>query len=250
MSRRELILLGIVVLLIGIVAGLLLGTLGDDDEPETVASDPSTTTTTTEAPTSTTTTTEAPSTTTTTTEAPSTTTTSTTTTTVAPFVQEVANLLDGSVLGTPPDGLAEETELILSEVFGAPDGDTGRGEGCPLNGFDERRITYAGLTVDFDEIDGVQRYRRWWYRPSEPVPEGELIYQEQQPDEWVLTLHPGVTPDMTMQEIGDTIGFPAFTGEFGFTFVTEDFSWFYFVPEPDAFDQPPFELGSDFTICD
>ncbi|MEM9464406.1 MAG: hypothetical protein AAGA90_03490 [Actinomycetota bacterium] len=250
MSRRELLLVGVILILVGVVAGFVLAALfGDDGE---TATDPVTTTaapTTTEAvatsTTSTTTTSTTSSSTTSTTT--STTTTSTTSTTVPPAVEVaiVADLVSGEVLGLPFGSIEEEVEFALVEVFGAADTDSGWVEGCPFDGNDERYLRYDGLTVAFYDVAGDRQYDGWSWRPSEPVPVGSYPV-DPQPDTWEIRLHDGVSPGMTMAQIGAVVGV-APEATLGFSVIRGDAGWGY-VGESD--DDPPFQISSNLWFCD
>lgn len=255
MSRRELTLLGVIILLLGLLGGFAIAQLGGDDDPttETDASTGSTTTSTTtsQAPESTTTTTTTTSTTSTTTSTTTTTSTSTTTTTMpAPVVQVVASVVTGEVMGVAPDSHFDDVEFAMVEVFGAPDSDTGWIEGCPFDGLgdNERSMTWAGLRLDFRNDDGTPRYDGWSWRPGNPIPEGELP-TDPQPDEWVIELHPGVTPDQTIAEVGAVTGFGT-TDYLGFALVVDPDLWEFAYLSPDGEDAPVFEITSRLRFCD
>jgi len=253
MRRRELILIGIIILLVGVIAGLALGSLSGDDETTNVGSDATASadasasggesesgdvavTSTSAAPTSTTTT--------------PTTTTTTTTTTPPPSVQEVANLPGQTVLGLPLDSLLDEVEYAMFEVFGAPDSDTGWIEGCPFDGpgdLNERTMRWGGLLLNFRSRDGVETLVNWSWRPGSAIPTGSLPVNPQ-PDEWVITLHDGVDVDMSLAQIGAEIGVPAVVNEFGYPAVQQRGGWTYLALE--SVDESPFEIMARFLICD
>jgi len=253
MRRRELILIGIIILLVGVIAGLALGSLSGDDETTDVGSDVTASadasasggesesgdvavTSTSAAPTSTTTT--------------PTTTTTTTTTTPPPSVQEVANLPGQTVLGLPLDSLLDEVEYAMFEVFGAPDSDTGWIEGCPFDGPgdpNERTMRWGGLLLNFRSRDGVETLVNWSWRPGSAIPTGSLPVNPQ-PDEWVITLHDGVDVDMSLAQIGAEIGVPAVVNEFGYPAVQQRGGWTYLALE--SVDESPFEIMARFLICD
>ena len=253
MRRRELVLIGIIILLVGVIAGLALGSLSGDDETTDVGSDATASadasasggeaesgdvavTSTSAAPTSTTTT--------------PTTTTTTTTTTPPPSVQEVANLPEQTVLGLPLDSLLDEVEYAMFEVFGAPDSDTGWIEGCPFDGPgdpNERTMRWGGLLLNFRSRDGVETLVNWSWRPGSAIPTGSLPVNPQ-PDEWVITLHDGVDVDMSLAQIGAEIGVPAVVNDFGYPVVQQRGGWTYLALE--SVDEAPFEIMARFLICD
>ncbi len=253
MRRRELVLIGIIILLVGVIAGLALGSLSGDDETTDVGSDATASadssasggesesgdvvvTSMSAAPTSTTTT--------------PTTTTTTTTTTPPPSVQEVANLPEQTVLGLPLDSLLDEVEYAMFEVFGAPDSDTGWIEGCPFDGPgdpNERTMRWGGLLLNFRSRDGVETLVNWSWRPGSAIPTGSLPVNPQ-PDEWVITLHDGVDVDMSLAQIGAEIGVPAVVNDFGYPAVQQRGGWTYLALE--SVDESPFEIMARFLICD
>ena len=260
MSKRELIMAALILLLVGLLAGLGIAscTGGDDDDAATATAADGTTSssTTTEPPAETSSTTTTPSTeapaTSSTTSTPTTTTSTTTsstttTTTVAPLVAVVADLLSGEVLGLPHGSIEDEVEFKLVEILGAPDNDTGWGEGCPFDGGDERAVWYEGLRVayyDFGE-NGGRLYDGWSWRPGESIPTGSYPL-DPQPEEWVVQLHPGVTPDMTLAEIGAVIGIAPIE-HLGWSLLTDDWTWAYLA---EADDDVPFEIFSNIWFCD
>ena len=133
MRRRELVLIGIIILLVGVIAGLGLGALSDDETTgagSDVATSADTNPSEQEAESEDAAVTPASADPTATSTAPTTTTTITTT---PPLVQEVANVPEQTVLGLPLDSLLDEVEYAMFEVFGAPDSDTGWIEGCPFD---------------------------------------------------------------------------------------------------------------------
>ena len=257
MRRRELVLIGIIILLVGVIAGLGLGALSDDEmtgsgsdvatsadtspfEQEAESEDAAVTpesaepTTTSTAPTTTTTTTMPP-----------------------PLVQEVANLPEQTVLGLPLDSLRDEVEYAMFEVFGAPDSDTGWIEGCPFDGPgdpNERTMRWGGLWLNFRSRDGVETLINWSWRPGSGIPTGSLPV-DPQPDEWVITLHDGVDVDMSLAEIGAEIGVPAVVNDFSFPWVQQRDGWSYlgggwtYVAQ-ESVDEPPIEIMARFLVCD
>ena len=191
MRLRELVLIGIIILLVGVIAGLGLGDFLGDDETTGVGSDVTTSVDTAAsgedaesggaaaAPTSTAPTTPATNPTTS-----SSTTTTTTTTTPPPFAQEVANLPEQTVLGLPLDSLLDEVEYAMVEVFGAPDSDSGWIEGCPFDGpgdLNERTMRWGGLLLNFRSQGGVETLVNWSWRPGSAIPTGSLPV-DPQPD--------------------------------------------------------------------
>ena len=250
MRRRELVLIGIIILLVGVIAGLGLGALSDDEmtgsgsdvatsadtspfEQESESEDAAVTpesaepTTTSTAPTTTTTTTMPP-----------------------PLVQEVANLPEQTVLGLPLDSLLDEVEYAMFEVFGAPDSDTGWIEGCPFDGpageLNERAMRWGGLLLNFRSRGGVETLINWSWRPGSAIPTGSLPV-DPQPDEWVITLHDGVDVDMSLSQIGAEVGIPAVINDFGYPAVQQRGAWTYLALE--SVDEPPFEIMARFLVC-
>ncbi len=250
MRRRELVLTGIIILLVGVIAGLGLGALSDDEmtgsgsdvatsadtnpsEQEAESEDAAVTpasadpTATSTAPTSTTTTTMPP-----------------------PLVQEVANVPEQTVLGLPLDSLLDEVEYAMFEVFGAPDSDTGWIEGCPFDGpageLNERAMRWGGLLLNFRSRGGVETLINWSWRPGSAVPTGSLPV-DPQPDEWVITLHDGVDVDMSLSQIGAEVGIPAVINDFGDPAVQQRGGWTYLALE--SVDEPPFEIMARFLVC-
>lgn len=257
MRLRELVLIGIIILLVGVIAGLGLGDFLGDDETTGVGSDVTTSVDTAAsgedaesggaaaAPTST-----APTTTATTPTTTSSTTTTTTTTTPPPFAQEVANLPEQTVLGLPLDSLLDEVEYAMVEVFGAPDSDSGWIEGCPFDGpgdLNERTMRWGGLLLNFRSQGGVETLVNWSWRPGSAIPTGSLPV-DPQPDSWVITLHDGVDVDMSLAQIGAEIGVPAVVNDFGYPAVQQRGGWTYLALE--SVDEAPFEIMARFLICD
>lgn len=257
MRLRELVLIGIIILLVGVIAGLGLGDFLGDDETTGVGSDVTTSVDTAAsgedaesggaaaAPTST-----APTTTATTPTTTSLTTTTTTTTTPPPFAQEVANLPEQTVLGLPLDSLLDEVEYAMVEVFGAPDSDSGWIEGCPFDGpgdLNERTMRWGGLLLNFRSQGGVETLVNWSWRPGSAIPTGSLPV-DPQPDSWVITLHDGVDVDMSLAQIGAAVGVPAVVNDFGYPAVQQRGGWTYLALE--SVDEAPFEIMARFLICD
>ncbi len=257
MRLRELVLIGIIILLVGVIAGLGLGDFLGDDETTGVGSDVTTSVDTAAsgedaesggaaaAPTST-----APTTTATTPTTTSSTTTTTTTTTPPPFAQEVANLPEQTVLGLPLDSLLDEVEYAMVEVFGAPDSDSGWIEGCPFDGpgdLNERTMRWGGLLLNFRSQGGVETLVNWSWRPGSAIPTGSLPV-DPQPDSWVITLHDGVDVDMSLAQIGAAVGVPAVVNDFGYPAVQQRGGWTYLALE--SVDEAPFEIMARFLICD
>jgi len=257
MRLRELVLIGIIILLVGVIAGLGLGDFLGDDETTGVGSDVTTSVDTTAsgedaesggaAPATTST---ASTTTATTPTTTSSTTTTTTTTTPPPFAQEVANLPEQTVLGLPLDSLLDEVEYAMVEVFGAPDSDSGWIEGCPFDGpgdLNERTMRWGGLLLNFRSQGGVETLVNWSWRPGSAIPTGSLPV-DPQPDSWVITLHDGVDVDMSLAQIGAAVGVPAVVNDFGYPAVQQRGGWTYLALE--SIDEAPFEIMARFLICD
>ena len=250
MRRRELVLIGIIILLVGVIAGLGLGALSDDETTgagSDVATSADTNPSEQEAESEDTAVTPASAEPTTTSTAP----TTTTTTTTPPLVQEVANVPEQTVLGLPLDSLLDEVEYAMFEVFGAPDSDTGWIEGCPFDGpageLNERAMRWGGLLLNFRSRGGVETLINWSWRPGSAIPTGSLPV-DPQPDEWVITLHDGVDVDMSLSQIGAEVGIPAVINEFGYPAVQQRGAWTYLAIE--SVDEPPFEVMARFLICD
>ena len=251
MQRRELVLIGIIILLVGVIAGLGLGALSDDETTDAgsdVATSADTNPSEQEAESEDTAVTPASAEPTTTSTAP---TTTTTTTTSPPLVQEVANVPEQTVLGLPLDSLLDEVEYAMFEVFGAPDSDTGWIEGCPFDGpageLNERAMRWDGLLLNFRSRGGVETLINWSWRPGSAIPTGSLPV-DPQPDEWVITLHDGVDVDMSLSQIGAEVGIPAVINDFGYPAVQQRGAWTYLALE--SVDEPPFEVMARFLVCD
>ena len=249
MRRRELVLTGIIILLVGIIAGLGLGALSDAETTgagSDVATSADTKPSEQEAESEDAAVTPASAEPTTTSTAP---TTTTTTTMPPPLVQEVANVPEQTVLGLPLDSLLDEVEYAMFEVFGAPDSDTGWIEGCPFDGPrdpNERTMRWGGLWLNFRSRDGVETLINWSWRPGSAVPTGSLPV-DPQPDEWVITLHDGVDVDMSLSQIGAEVGIPAVINDFGDPAVQQRGGWTYLALE--SVDEPPFEIMARFLVC-
>ena len=251
MRRRELVLIGIIILLVGVIAGLGLGALSDDETTGSgsdVATSADTNPSEQEAESEDTAVTPAPAELTTTSTAP---TTTTTTTMPPPLVQEVANVPEQTVLGLPLDSLLDEVEYAMFEVFGAPDSDTGWIEGCPFDGpggeLNERAMRWGGLLLNFRSRGGVETLINWSWRPGSAIPTGSLPV-DPQPDEWVITLHDGVDVDMSLSQIGAEVGIPAVINDFGYPAVQQRGAWTYLALE--SVDEPLFEIMARFLVCD
>ena len=251
MQRRELVLIGIIILLVGVIAGLGLGALSDDETTGSgsdVATSADTNPSEQEAESEDTAVTPAPAEPTTTSTAP---TTTTTTTMPPPLVQEVANVPEQTVLGLPLDSLLDEVEYAMFAVFGAPDSDTGWIEGCPFDGpggeLNERAMRWGGLLLNFRSRGGVETLINWSWRPGSAIPTGSLPV-DPQPDEWVITLHDGVDVDMSLSQIGAEVGIPAVINDFGNPAVQQRGAWTYLALE--SVDEPPFEVMARFLVCD
>ena len=251
MRRRELVLTGIIILLVGVIAGLGLGALSDDEmtgSGSDVATSADTNPSEQQAESEDTAVTPASAGLTTTSTAP---TTTTTTTMPPPLVQEVANVPEQTVLGLPLDSLLDEVEYAMFEVFGAPDSDTGWIEGCPFDGpageLNERAMRWGGLLLNFRSRGGVETLINWSWRPGSAIPTGSLPV-DPQPDEWVITLHDGVDVDMSLSQIGAEVGIPAVINDFGYPAVQQRGAWTYLALE--SVDEPPFEIMARFLACD
>ena len=251
MRRRELVLIGIIILLVGVIAGLGLGALSDDETTDAgsdVATSADTNPSEQQAESEDTAVTPASAGLTTTSTAP---TTTTTTTMPPPLVQEVANVPEQTVLGLPLDSLLDEVEYAMFEVFGVPDSDTGWIEGCPFDGpageLNERAMRWGGLLLNFRSRGGVETLINWSWRPGSAIPTGSLPV-DPQPDEWVITLHDGVDVDMSLSQIGAEVGIPAVINDFGYPAVQQRGAWTYLALE--SVDEPPFEIMARFLACD
>ena len=251
MRRRELVLIGIIILLVGVIAGLGLGALSDDETTDAgsdVATSADTNPSEQQAESEDTAVTPASAGLTTTSTAP---TTTTTTTMPPPLVQEVANVPEQTVLGLPLDSFLDEVEYAMFEVFGAPDSDTGWIEGCPFDGpageLNERAMRWGGLLLNFRSRGGVETLINWSWRPGSAIPTGSLPV-DPQPDEWVITLHDGVDVDMSLSQIGAEVGIPAVINDFGYPAVQQRGAWTYLALE--SVDEPPFEIMARFLACD
>lgn len=78
-----------------------------------------------------------------------------------PTIDVAAPELLGAAIGSD----AETAIGILTGVLGPPTDDSGWGEGCPLDGVDERYVNWGGLGAQF-EISGAgdEVFVRWTYR--------------------------------------------------------------------------------------
>ncbi len=244
MTKREISLVAVIVVLIGLFAGYALAQSGGDDGSDTAAGTSTTTTTeapstSTTGPTTTTTSTTSTSTTTSTTTT-STTTTSTTTSTVPP--PPLADLPSGEIagfgIGSPlPDVI---DELISS--YGPPDDDSGWAEGCQFDGSDgtkERSYIWGRLHVVFSRFEGPEVLERWSWNPGpdDPTP-GEV------------RLHDGVANTATIAEISALTGFETnYQEPFGLTLVTDNFTWIY-LAFGESVDEPVFEISWGGGFCD
>ena len=69
--------------------------------------------------------------------------------------------LFGAQFGAPVDKVLP----VLTARLGAPTEDSGRIEGCPVNGIDERYVDWGGLGAQFYENEaGALVFERWTYR--------------------------------------------------------------------------------------
>ena len=256
MRLRELVLIGIIILLVGVIAGLGLGDFFGDDKTTGVGSDVTTSVDTAAsgenaesggaaaAPTST-----APTTTATTPTTTSSTTTTTTTTTPPPFAQEVANLPEQTVLGLPLDSLSTRSNtqwwrssvrLTATAVGSRGVRSTGRVTSTSA------RCGGVGF-LNFRSQGGVETLVNWSWRPGSAIPTGSLPV-DPQPDSWVITLHDGVDVDMSLAQIGAAVGAPAVVNDFGYPAVQQRGGWTYLALE--SVDEAPFEIMARFLICD
>jgi hypothetical protein len=207
MSRREQILLALVVFLAGTLVGVAATTLLDDD-PDTVTS---ATTTSTEPPpettvSTTTSTTSPPTTTTATTATPSTfTPPTTTTTTMAPDTSTpVADATTGEILGLPIGTAPEAVFAAMDTIYSAPDTDSGWNGGCPLDGGPddhERVVVYGNLRIRFDRWDQPERLDGWSYSRGLA---GSFDPEGPTPDD--IVLHDGVEWNQTGNEAAAALG--------------------------------------------
>lgn len=242
MSRRELILVAVIVLLVGLFAGYALARSGDDGGSGSAAEGttaPSTTvaTTTTTSPTTTTSTT----TTSTTTTSTTTTTTSTTTTTTLPpppMADVPSGEVAGLAIGSP---LVDVIDELISS-YGPPDDDSGWAEGCQFDGSEgakERTYSWGPLRVVFSRFEGPEVLESWSWNPGadDPTP-GEV------------RMHAGVTSTSTIGEVSALTGFPTnYQEPFHLTLVTDNFTWIY-LTFGDVLDEPIFEVSWGGGFCD
>ena len=192
MSNRELGLIGVIVLLVGVLSGIAIASFTGDDDPvvQTATDDTASTT----SSTTTTTTTEAPSTTTTTTttttEAPTTTTeapTTTTTTTAPPPPPPIADAATGLVVGFDRGAPMGDVLAALEARLGAPSGDTGWQTNCILGGVEDmdRVVNWGNLRVNFTRYEGPEVLSGWIYErgiagnfdPSGVVPD-DIVFPD------------------------------------------------------------------------
>ena len=237
MSRREQILIAAVVLLVGILLGILIASLGGDDGDDAETGDGTTTTTAAE----TTTTTEAP-----TTTEPATATISATTTTEPP---PVANAVNGEIRGLPIGTNADTVIDAMTAIYGAPDGDTGWNVGCPLDGGtedDERRISWGNLRIRLFQDDDGQILAGWAYEQGAAGffdPEGPT------PDDIVMGT--GVAWNQTIVQVASVlVGTTQIAEEFPLVFVRHDGEGDYRAGA-DNLDAPMDYVGfRAFDLCD
>lgn len=235
MSRRELILAALVVLLVGILLGLLFASLGDDDGDDDTSTDATTTT----ESTTTTTTTEAPTTTESTTTSTSTTTTSsTTTTTTEPAPPPaVADAVTGEVLGLPIESPAAAVIDAMITIYGAPDSDTGWNVGCPLDGgtdLDERTMSWGNLSIQFGARDGAEVFDGWRYQRGLA---GQFDPDGPTPDD--IVMHPGAAWNQTADELAAALGVE--------TNPVPDFDTTFIRVEPFTSYRAPGQSGDTFV---
>jgi hypothetical protein len=217
MSRREQILLALVIFLAGILVGVAATTLLDDD-PDTVTS---ATTTSTEPPPETTasTTTSTTSPPTTTTAAPSTTSTFAPPTTAPPDTSTpVANAVTGEILGLPIGTTPEAVFAAMDTIYGAADTDSDWNGGCALNGGPddhERVVVYGNLRIRFDRWDQPERLDGWSYSRGLA---GDFDPEGPTPDD--IVLHDGVEWNQTGNEAAAALGVaPNPVDDFQLTFI-------------------------------
>lgn len=230
MSRREQILAALVLLLSGLLLGVLLVWLLDDDGADLDAGSDTTTTTvdassTTAPPADDTTTTAAPPTTesSTTTQAP-TTTSPVTTTTASATPPPVADATNGEILGLPLGTPIDDVVAAMTAAFGAADDDSGWNGGCPLDGGPddhERRMAWGNLSIRFDRWNQPEQLAGWAYQrgaagffdPDGPTPDD-------------IVLDPGVEWNQTGNELAAVLGveLETFGDIFGLSFFSTDFT--------------------------
>ena len=110
--------------------------------------------------------------------------------------------LFGAKFGAPVD----EALPRLIEALGQPTEDSGRIEGCPVNGIDERYVDWGGLGAQFyaDE-SGKLVFERWTYRIDAET--GGAIAGGPTPDQIVLPK--GIRMGDPYRKAADTWGFKA-----------------------------------------
>ena len=89
--------------------------------------------------------------------------------------------LFGARFGAPVDQVLP----VLIEMLGAPTEDSGRIEGCPVNGIDERYVDWGGFGAQFyADANGKLVFERWTYRLD--VEAGRAIEGGPLPEQVVL----------------------------------------------------------------
>lgn len=220
MSKREIYLLAVIILLIGLLLGLFLGGAFSDDDGDTeAAGEVPSSTTTSAAPTTTTTetptTTTASTTTTSTTSTTTTTTSTTTTTTTAPPLSPLADVVAGEVVGFEFGAPFADVLAEMTARYGAPDNDTGWSDNCILDGGPndtDRVLMWGNFRVNFTRWEGPEVLAGWIYErgqagnfdTSGPLPEDILF-------------PPGAGWNLTLDELAGSLGVDAQVwDDFGF----------------------------------
>ena len=210
MSNRELSLIAVIVLLVGVLGGIGLANLGGDADSTVETADDAasnTTSSTTAAPTTTTaaptTTTEAP---TTTTAAPTTTTTAaptTTTTTVPAPPPPIADAATGLVVGFDRGAPMGDVVAALEARLGAATGDTGWQTNCTLGGVEDmdRVMNWGNFRVNFTRYDGPEIVSGWIYQRGQA---GNFDPSGVVPDDIVFPA--GVAWNQTLAEAAAAMG--------------------------------------------
>lgn len=195
MSTREAGLIGVILLLVGILAGLGISVLaGDDDSTESTgeATTETAESTTTTAPPTTTPSTTAPTTTAAPTTTPAPTTTAAPTTTVAPTTTTeaqapvpLANASNGEVLGLPVDTDFGTVVDAVTAAWGEPTDDTGWINTCILagEGDNDRVVRWGNFRITGSRWAGPESYVGFIYQrgaagnfdPTGPTPDDVVL---------------------------------------------------------------------------
>ena len=117
-------------------------------------------------------------------------------------IKAEGEVLFGAKIGEPVESALPK----LIAALGEPTGDTGRVEGCPVDGSDERHVDWGGMGAQFFEDENSQLvFERWTYRidyeTGQPIPGGP------QPDR--IELPGGIRMGDPFSKAADVWGFTA-----------------------------------------